>query len=81
MVKPKWFKNNEPRWVVIQWLCFRSRLATKDGLSKWNLVSDAESVLSTQAAESIGTSVLHVSILFVFGNLFSRKKKLFLGTL
>ena len=35
------FQGHVPRWVVIEWLCYWGRLASKDRLKVWGIVDDS----------------------------------------
>lgn len=43
-----WFCKNVPKWAFISWLACRGKLATKDGLRRWEMAIDTECVLCSQ---------------------------------
>lgn len=48
-----WFCKNVPKWAFISWLACGGKLATKDGLRRWEMEIDADCVLCSQKERSL----------------------------
>lgn len=47
-----WYPKYIPRWAIIQWLAFKGRLATKDRLITWGVISSNQCILCNSGGES-----------------------------